>query len=242
MEITLTIIAALGVLLFLIGYLAFVLAGFRQNFITGIISALPVLNIVTVPALWHKTSKKLMISVLGIAITTASWFFGADANIKKVLFHSDNADMRNAQTRVDANASQSTGFGTNLSSPAINISQNVKRGSRQVVGTTVIRPSDETVSTGPFANTQRLIDESEMQELPKIALYKLAFETVPVNKVKTLKGRIIQLISNKNKLIEGRISRVSNSSIFLHSGRTISIENEFPIANIKQLRLMVKRQ
>lgn len=233
MEITLTIIAALGALLFLIGYLAFILAGFRQNFITGIISALPVLNIVTVPALWHKTSKKLMISVLGIAITTASWFFGADANIKKLLFHSNNADMRNVGMNT----------GANISSPTINVSQNVKQGSRQVVGTTVIRPSDETVSAGPFANTQRrLIDESEMQELPKRALYKLAFESVPVNKVKTLKGRIIQLISNKNKLIEGRISRVSNSSIFLHSGRTISIENEFPIANIKQLRLMVKRQ
>lgn len=233
MEITLTIIAALGALLFLIGYLAFVVAGFRQNFITGIISALPVLNIVTVPALWHKTSKKLMISVLGIAITTASWFFGADANIKKLLFHSNNADMRNVGMNT----------GANISSPTINVSQNVKQGSRQVVGTTVIRPSDETVSAGPFANTQRrLIDESEMQELPKRALYKLAFESVPVNKVKTLKGRIIQLISNKNKLIEGRISRVSNSSVFLHSGRTISIENEFPIANIKQLRLMVKRQ
>ncbi len=233
MEITLTIIAALGALLFLIGYLAFILAGFRQNFITGIISALPVLNIVTVPALWHKTSKKLMISVLGIAITTASWFFGADANIKKLLFHSNNADMRNVGMNT----------GANISSPTINVSQNVKQGSRQVVGTTVIRPSDETVSAGPFANTQRrLIDESEMQELPKRALYKLAFEAVPVNKVKTLKGRIIQLISNKNKLIEGRISRVSNSSVFLHSGRTISIENEFPIANIKQLRLMVKRQ
>lgn len=233
MEITLTIIAALGALLFLIGYLAFVVAGFRQNFITGIISALPVLNIVTVPALWHKTSKKLMISVLGIAITTASWFFGADANIKKLLFHSNNADMRNVGMNT----------GANISSPTINVSQNVKQGSRQVVGTTVIRPSDETVSAGPFANTQRrLIDESEMQELPKRALYKLAFEAVPVNKVKTLKGRIIQLISNKNKLIEGRISRVSNSSVFLHSGRTISIENEFPIANIKQLRLMVKRQ
>lgn len=233
MEITLTIIAALGALLFLIGYLAFILAGFRQNFITGIISALPVLNIVTVPALWHKTSKKLMISVLGIAITTASWFFGADANIKKLLFHSNNADMRNVGMNT----------GANISSPTINVSQNVKQGSRQVVGTTVIRPSDETVSAGPFANTQRrLIDESEMQELPKRALYKLAFESVPVNKVKTLKGRIIQLISNKNKLIEGRISRVSNSSVFLHSGRTISIENEFPIANIKQLRLMVKRQ
>ncbi len=236
MEITLTIIAALGALLFLIGYLAFVVAGFRQNFITGIISALPVLNIVTVPALWHKTSKKLMISVLGIAITTASWFFGADANIKKLLFHSNNADMRNVGMNAGTNASQSTGLGVNLS-------QNVKQGSRQVVGTTVIRPLDETVSAGPFANTQRrLIDESELQELPKRALYKLAFESVPVNKVKTLKGRIIQLISNKNKLIEGRISRVSNSSIFLQSGRTISIENEFPIANIKQLRLMVKRQ
>jgi len=219
MELALTITAGLGILLFLIGYLAFILAGFRQNFITGIISALPVLNIVTVPALWHKTSKKLMISVLGVAIVTASWFFGADANIKKILFSSNNMSNETTQTAK----------------------QTLRKTPSQVVGTTVIRPLNEKVSVRPFANKQRIIDESEMQQLPTRALYKFSFETVPVGKVNTLKGRVVQLITKNNKSIEGRINRVSNSSIFLQSGSTISVENEYPIANIKQLRLMVKK-
>lgn len=234
MELTLTILAGFGVLLFLIGFLAFILAGFRQNFVTGIISALPVLNIVTVPALWHKTSKKLMISVLGVVITASSWFFGADSNIKRLLFASNDVSIQtgesNHKTRT---AIQSRA----LSAPSINVNQEPK----QIVGTTVIRPLADKVSASPFANIQRVVDERNMLALPAQALYKFSFETVPVNKINTLKNRVIQLITKKNKILEGRISNVTNNSIYLQSGGAISAENEFPIANIKQLRLMVKK-
>jgi len=64
MELAFTIIAGLGALLILFSYLGFVFAGFRHHFVTGIISALPVLNIVTVPALWPKARKKIIISFL----------------------------------------------------------------------------------------------------------------------------------------------------------------------------------
>ena len=80
-----------------------------------------------------------------------------------------------------------------------------------------------------------------MLELPGKALYKLSFESIPVNKINTLKNRVIQLITKKNKIIEGRISKVTDTSIFIQSGGAVLVENEFPIANIKQLRLMVKK-
>lgn len=233
MELALIIIAGFGILLFLIGYLAFILAGFRQNFVTGIISALPVLNIVTVPALWHKASKKLMISVLGVIMVATSWFLGADTKIKSLLFHSNNTGIQASMggTRYQGGMQNATP------------SSNVAQAPQQVVGSTVIRPliDDAETAANPFANIQRMIDESEMLELPLKALYKLSFENIPVNKVTTLKGRVIQLIAKDNQVIEGRISNVTNNSIFLQSGRAISVENEFPIANIKQLRLMVKK-
>ena len=234
MELVLTITAGLGVLLFLTGYLAFVLAGFRHHFVTGLISVLPVLNIVTVPSLWHKTSKKLMISVLGIAIFAASWFFGADANIKRLLFNSGVGKNNQVSARQQGGNQHAT-----LAAPSISVNQTVK----QIVGTTVIRPSndDEEEAAMPFANIQRLVNDNELQALPARALYRLSFEEVPVDKLKTLKNRIVQLVTNKNELLEGRISRVSENSIFLQSGGEISVENEFPVANIKHLRLMIKK-
>jgi len=234
MELVLTIIAVFGILLFIIGYLAFVFAGFRQNFITGIISALPVLNIVTVPALWQKTSKKLMLSVLGVAIATSSWFFGADKNIKSLLFRSNSVNM---QAKSGNNQYHGGSQLARLSTPSISVTQVPK----QVVGTTVIRPLIDKVSARPFANVQRNIDESELLELPDKALYKFSFETVPVNNATALKGRVVQIIGKNNMVIEGRVSKASANSIFLLSGNRLSVENEYPIANIKQLRLMVKK-
>jgi len=235
MELALTILAGIGILLFLIGYLGFLFAGFRQNFVTGIISALPVLNIVTVPALWHKASKKIMISVLGIVIAISSWFLGADTNIKKLLFASNDTTIQAGVSNNNAQAEAIQGSG--LSATLSTVSQVPK----QVVGSTVIRPLVDKVSASPFANVQRIIDESDMLELPGKALYKLSFESIPVNKINTLKNRVIQLITKKNKIIEGRISKITETSIFIQSGGTVLVENEFPIANIKQLRLMVKK-
>ena len=83
MELAFTILAGLGAFLILIGYLGFVFAGFRHHFVTGIISALPVLNIVTVPALWPKAGRKVVTSILGIIIVLASWFLGANTGIPK---------------------------------------------------------------------------------------------------------------------------------------------------------------
>jgi len=236
MELVLTIIAGLGVLLFLIGYLAFVMAGFRHHFVTGIIAALPVLNIVTVPALWHRTSKRLMLSVLGLIIVAISWFLGADTKIKKLLFKtannnsqvimSKNNGMRFPSAQNDSLASQG----------------NMTELSKTATGTVAThRAKEQTSSMTPFANQQRFIDESNMQMLPAEALYRLSFEPVPVDRISTLNGRIIEITLNTHKVYEGKVTNVSNSSVLLLSGNSISIENEFPIANIKQLRLMVKK-
>ena len=227
MELALTISAGLGALLFIIGYLGFIFAGFGHHFVTGIIAALPVLNIVTVPALWHKTSKSLMISILGIIIFSASWFMGGDTNIKKILFPSAYS---NSQAGIESGASPG---------PA----QITVKSSKHNSASTTIRPVSEqqTTSVKPFANQQRVIDEENMRNLPAKALYRLSFEGVPVDQVSKLKNRVIQLTTDKNEILEGRIIRLSKTSIFLQSRNSISRGNEFPIANIKQLRLMIKK-
>jgi hypothetical protein len=202
MELVFTIIAGLGALLVFIGYIGFVFAGFRHHFVTGIISALPVLNIVTVPALWPKAGRKVMTSLLGIIIVVASWFLGANTGIQKYV----GVLKGNDQTTQTVSTTPSTN------------------------STTIINTSSSSLAVG----SQYTIDESKMQQLPKKALYRMKFEIIPVDKIQSLKGRVVKIVTTNHDQLEGRIANITSSSIFIHS-------NELPIANIKQISLMVKK-
>ncbi len=195
MELGLTILAGLGALLFLMGYLGFVIAGFKHHFVTGLISALPVFNIVTVPALWRKTSRKVITSAVGLVIVVASWFLGANTGIQNLI-----AMIKGDKPTVSQPITQ------NSSNPL------------------------DAASTNP----QPTIDESKMQALPKKALYRMAFEAIPLDKIQTLKDRVVQITTSNGDTLEGRVSDLTASSITI-------LGNEFAIANIKKISLMVKK-
>jgi hypothetical protein len=205
MELTFTIVAGLGALLVLIGYLGFVFAGFKHHFVTGIISALPVLNIVTVPALWRNAGSKVIISIVGLAIVIASWFLGANTGIQKYIGML-KGEKQTSQTTIT---------------------------SMPVTGTT-------TISATPSSSTQIApaampsIDESNMLQLPKKALYRMHFEIIPIDQVQSLKDKVVKIITTKGDQLEGRVNSVTASSIVIQN-------NELPIANIKQISLMVKK-
>ena len=192
MEIGLVILAALGALLFLSGYLRFVIAGFKRHFVTGLISALPVFNIVTVPALWRTTSRKVISAAIGLVIVAASWFLGANTGIHKVIA--------------------------------------MVKGEKPSISQTV---SEEPSATPDIASNPSL-DESKMQALPKKALYRMTFEAIPLDKIQTVKDRVVQITLSNGDKIEGRVSNLTASSITAQG-------NELAIANIKKISLMVKK-
>jgi len=91
MQIALIILFGLGVLLFLLCFLGYALSAFRHHFVTGLISLLPVLNIITLPSLWDKNSNKFFIGLIGLILLSVSWFFGADKYVKDLI--SGNSDL-----------------------------------------------------------------------------------------------------------------------------------------------------
>ncbi|MCF6189249.1 MAG: hypothetical protein L3J51_02085 [Cocleimonas sp.] len=194
MELGLTILAGLGAILFLMGYLGFVIAGFKHHFVTGLISIFPVLNIVTVPALWRNTSRKVISAAIGLIIVVASWFLGANTGIQNLI----------AMVKGDKpTASQPTIQNSNTPLDASSSLQSAK-------------------------------DESKMQALPKKALYRMAFEAISLDKIQTLKDRVVQVTTSNGDKIEGRVSNLTASSITV-------LGNELAIANIKKVSLMVKK-
>lgn len=90
MQLALLILAGLGALLFAISFLAYVIAGFRHHFVTGLIAALPVLNIITLPSLWDKSRRNFIFAFIGLIIFMSTWLLGADKGIHNLLSRNHN--------------------------------------------------------------------------------------------------------------------------------------------------------
>ena len=211
MELALTVIAGLGALLFIVSYLSYVISGFRHHFVTGIISALPVLNVVTLPSLWDKSRGKFVIGFIGLVIAAVAWFMGA------------NKGFQNLLSKQPVNSAESVVLSSEPTTP---------QGPSEAVSSTQSNISVTTNTVQPSS-----YNEQNMIGLPTKALYTMSFELVPIDKINTLKGRIVQITDINNENIEGRIKTVTQSSVILDG----LLENELPIASIKQLRMMVKK-
>jgi len=209
MQLVLTILAGLGALIFIFCFIGYVLSGFRHHFVTGLISMLPVLNIVTLPSLWDKNSKKFLTGLVALVITSGAWFMGADNGYKNLV---SRGNLSNNEEVVISSASNNT-------TASKTSSADVQKNSNSVTKTTY------------------KYDEEDMFALPSKALYVMGFDIVPINQISSLKGRIVQITKNNNELIEGRVKSIAPGSVIVDG----LLENELPIASIKQLKLMVKK-
>ena len=211
MQLALLILAGLGALLFIISFLGYVISGFRHHFVTGLIATLPVLNIITLPSLWHKSSRKFIFGLIGLIIFIGAWFLGADKGIQNLLSRQ----------------------GSSVSKEVVVISATPSNSNQQSTTT-----NELVIESLPIkSNRSQSLNESDMLDLPKKALYKMGFDIVPVSQINTLLGRIVQITKTDNTQVEGRIKSVSPGSVILDG----LFENELPLASIKQLKLMVKK-
>jgi len=209
MQLALTILAGLGALIFVFCFIGYVLSGFKHHFVTGLISMLPVLNIVTLPSLWDKNSRKFLTGLVALVITSGAWFMGADNGFQNLV---SRGNLSSNEEVVISSASNST---TAIKVPSSNNQQ----------------------INNPVTKTSFNYDEEDMFALPSKALYVMGFDIVPINQISSLKGRIVQITNNNNELIEGRVKSIAPGSVIVDG----DLENELPIASIKQLKLMVKK-
>ncbi len=215
MELAITIAAIIGILLFVIAYLRFVISGFKHHPVTGLIAMFPVLNIIVVPSLWYKNGRFLIVGFLGLLLAVGAWTMGAEKGAYKYL----NLLMgKNQQRQVSEIQAVPAITSTPLSIPN----------------------SQAITQVTPSIKTNVIVDESNFESLPTKALYKMGFDTVPVNDIANLKGRVVRVMDKNLTLFEGRIINVSASSVNLQiTGGLVNME--LPVSNIKKLSLMVKK-
>ena len=83
MTLTLFILAAIGLFIFVIAYLRIIIASFRHHTVTGLISMIPGINLAVLPTVWAKISKAFPMSVLGLAMTLGGWYMGGNLYLDK---------------------------------------------------------------------------------------------------------------------------------------------------------------
>ncbi|MCG5501636.1 hypothetical protein [Ectothiorhodospira lacustris] len=74
-----------GAALVLLGYLLVVLAGFRREFIWGVINLVPVVSLAFVLLHWHRARTGFLVSVMGLLVLGGALHGGADRTVEQTL-------------------------------------------------------------------------------------------------------------------------------------------------------------
>jgi hypothetical protein len=69
----------------LLGYLLVVRAGFRREFIWGVLSLVPVVSLAFVALYWQQARLGFLISILGLLVVAGALYGGADARVEREL-------------------------------------------------------------------------------------------------------------------------------------------------------------
>ena len=76
----------IGLLLFVLSWLRVIFAGFGHHFITGIVSAIPVINLVVLPSLWHRVYGWVLAGIVGLLVAVGCWYSGADKHVYRYAY------------------------------------------------------------------------------------------------------------------------------------------------------------
>ncbi|MGB1311653.1 MAG: hypothetical protein ACPG47_10590 [Leucothrix sp.] len=76
----------IGLLLFVLSWLRVVFAGFGHHFVTGIVSAIPVINLLVLPSLWHKVYAWVLAGIIGLLVAVGCWYSGADQHVYRYAY------------------------------------------------------------------------------------------------------------------------------------------------------------
>jgi hypothetical protein len=217
MEIALTLAAVLGGLFFIFSYLKFALTGFRYHPVTGFLALIPVVNLITLPTLLDgKLMRVILFGIFGLILAVGAWFLGADKTLQRHI-------------------------STLRGQPVLVSTTEQKKASENSSATSSVNKESEQGGDKTLAEPSVVPHPVYMENLPKQALYSMAFVEAPIEQINTLKGRIVHITTLKNSTVEGRVQNTTTASVFIRRQGSENIAYEMLISNIKQLKVLVKR-
>ena len=226
MEYLLIIAFAIGLLLFLVSWLRVIIAGFSHHFLTGLVSMLPVVNVLVLPSVWHKVYGWVMAGFIGLLLAIATWFAGADKQVYQYA-HQAGFDL-----------------------PVKKVSDPVATGALPTHHETVevTLPTPATSATTTAAADPNANDPNKPapplptgKELPKTALFSMSYKPVELSKLGDYQGQYVRLVQKDRRQYEGKLLSADANSLSIE--RRVNgglVEHKVSFADIISSEVMTR--
>ncbi|MDD5393537.1 MAG: hypothetical protein PHE17_11015 [Thiothrix sp.] len=254
----------LGILLFAIGWLMVVVAGFQRHPVTGLFAMIPVLNIITLPSLWHRVSAWTIIGFVGALLATGAWLGGAKNNLYQqaqvlganiavvapVTNTSQPAPAATPATAAKPAAPAPTVTTTPLALPSATASQTATppvaaaataAPSAPVQAAPVPAAPAPTVAAAPAPAPAPALPPTE--DLPHSALYQITFEDLPVAKLTTSDSKYVRLVQKDGRRREGKIHIGAAGEISLEEREESGlVTHPIKVSDIRTVSIMTNKK
>ncbi len=206
---------ALGLLLLLFGWIRVIFASFKHHPTTGLLSLVPVVNVLTLPSVWHRVGGSVIAGFIGFVLAIGSLMLGAGAQVSKV---SGGMGISMPSTTTASKPAPSTTT-NNLPLPA---AQTPKPASAPIV----TKPPMVDATTGAM-------------ELPKAALYTMAYKPLGLDQLAEHYGSYLRLTRKDRSRIEGKLLNIENQEVIVQQRTdTGQIEHKLPLKSIEMAEIM----
>lgn len=205
MEYVLLGVLLLGVALFLLGWLVMAGLCFQRHPVTGLVALIPGVNVLTLPAMWHRVGGWVITSFIGVLLAAVAWFAGANQHV-----------YRHAQA-----------MGMNVSAPVSAAAQTVAipAEAAPVTHTIDIPPNaraEQPALAAAAPTTPAPAPEPKPEDvlagaksLPSSALYHVVFKPLELGKLSSNVGQYVRITQKDGRKREGKLVTASDNDIGL---------------------------
>ena len=239
-----------GVLLFLAGWLAVVIKGFQRHAVTRVFALIPVLNVVTLPSLWHRVSGWVMVGFVGFLLAIGAWLGGAPTQLQQQAKRFGlGIGAPPAAVAVTANT------------PAPSVKPTVATASNALTTTALSLPPAQPQTAAPVNNTTVPVQSTpptavpvaqtpetassaiQAQALPSKALYHMVFEALPLDKVGDNTGSYLRIVQKDGKRREGKLQNVTNTEITVEEREEGGVKSQtFKLNELREVFILRNQQ
>lgn len=204
----------LGLLLFVLGWLMVVIAGFQRHPVTGLFALLPGINLVALPSLWHRVSGWVITGFVGVLLALVAWFAGANAQVSR---HAQALGMDVAAPPVEAAVVPAPQSVTHTVELAAERQQAAPAPATQQLALAIpaaapVPAQAEAVQPAPPPAPAPL---PPTEDLPANALYHVVFKEIGVDKLSGTEGKYVRITQKDGRRREGKVLSASADSIEL---------------------------
>lgn len=233
MEYVLLGVLLLGVALFLLGWLVMAGLCFQRHPVTGLVALIPGVNVLTLPAMWHRVGGWVITSVIGVLLAAVAWFAGANQHV-----------YRHAQA-----------MGMNVSAPVSAAAQTVAipAEAAPVTHTIDIPPNaraEQPALAAAAPTTPAPAPEPKPEDvlagaksLPSSALYHVVFKPLELGKLSSNVGQYVRITQKDGRKREGKLVTASANDIGLEErleGGTVT--RTLKTADLRDAAIMTHEQ